>query len=88
MRVDGVITDYSSIYIDGLILDLPLAFVAFDRPKYFCNRGIAYDYNLITPAPKISTLNQFKNACLEMKSGADQWRDPRESVRKIFFKCR
>jgi len=85
---DGIVTDYSSIYVDGLILDLPTIFVDYDRDQYIKMRGIAYDYELITPGPKVQNWQDFQYACEEMKDGAAKWANDRELVRKLFFKYR
>jgi len=85
---DGIVTDYSSTYIDGLILDRPVTFVDYDRDRYMEMRGLAYDYELITPGPKVRTLEGFQAACEEMKEGAPAWAEHREFVRKMFFKHR
>jgi len=82
----GIITDYSSIYIDGLALDLPVIFVNYDQFEYIEKRGIAYDYDLITPGPKVQNFSEFKVACEEMIHGSIAWTTHRECVRKIFFK--
>lgn len=88
IRCDGIITDYSSIYIDGLALDLPAIFVNYDQAEYEDKRGLAYDYDLITPGPKVQSFTEFKVACEEMINGACSWSTHREYVRKIFFKYR
>ncbi|MEX0373685.1 CDP-glycerol glycerophosphotransferase family protein [Spiribacter roseus] len=85
---DGIITDYSSIYVDGLALDMPVAFVDYDRDRYTEMRGLAYDYNLITPGPKVRSWPEFKQACEGMASSAKEWAEQREFVRQMFFKYR
>lgn len=85
---DGIITDYSSTYIDGLVLDLPVIFIDFDRDRYVKTRGLAYDYDLITPGPKVCCWADFMSACEGMIRGADEWSARREFVRQIFFKYR
>jgi len=85
---DGIITDYSSTYVDGLALDRPVMFVDHDRELYMEKRGLAYDYDLITPGPKVRTWPDFQRACEEMVEGAEAWAEHREFVRKMFFKYR
>ena len=85
---DGVVTDYSSVYIDGLLRNLPCVFVDFDREEYLKKRGLAYEYELITPGPKVQNWADFKTACESMTLGAEEWAQNREFVRKMFFKYR
>lgn len=88
IKCDGIITDYSSVYVDGLALDRPVTFVDHDRELYMEKRGLAYDYDLITPGPKVQSWPDFQCACEEMVRGAEAWGEHREFVRKIFFKYR
>ncbi|ACJ34929.1 CDP-glycerol glycerophosphotransferase family protein [Anoxybacillus flavithermus] len=58
---DLLITDYSSIYFDYLLLDRPIIFVPADLVEYENTRGFLLEpYDRWTPGPKV--LNQ---ACLE-----------------------
>lgn len=50
---DGLITDYSSIYIDYLVTDNKMAFIPYDYSLYEKNVGFCYPYNDFTPGPKI-----------------------------------
>jgi CDP-glycerol glycerophosphotransferase (TagB/SpsB family) len=48
--VDVLITDYSSIYIDFLLLDKPIIFFAFDLPHYLeACRDMYFEYEEVTP---------------------------------------
>ena len=57
--VDVLITDYSSIYIDFLLLDRPVIFLPYDIDEYQQYRGFLYDYAAVTPGPKPKTLDSF-----------------------------
>jgi CDP-glycerol glycerophosphotransferase (TagB/SpsB family) len=51
--MDILITDYSSIYTDFLLLKRPIIFVPFDKTEYKNNdQGFFMDYDQITPGPK------------------------------------
>lgn len=47
-----LITDYSSVYFDFLILDRPIIFFIFDIDRYSKENGFYYEYNSVTPGPK------------------------------------
>ena len=49
---DLLITDYSSIYIDYLLLERPILFLPYDREAYLKTRGFNFDYDEVTPGPK------------------------------------
>lgn len=58
--VDILITDYSSIYFDFLLLNRPILFVPTDVKDYTRNRGFVLEpYNFWTPGPKATTFNDF-----------------------------
>ena len=53
-----LITDYSSIYADFLLLDRPIIFANFDHKSYIDNeRGLYWDYDKVTPGVKASDWN-------------------------------
>ena len=53
--VDVLITDYSGIYFDFLLLDRPIIFVPYDLDDYEARRGFLFDYHHFTPGPKVVT---------------------------------
>lgn len=58
--VDLLITDYSSICYDFLLLNRPVMFIPYDLEEYENNRGLIIDnYDFWTPGPKISTFKEF-----------------------------
>jgi len=58
LSCDYLITDYSSIFVDYLLLEKPVIFYPFDLEEYESIRGlvISFDNPLQTPGPKISAL--------------------------------
>ncbi|NDO80324.1 hypothetical protein CJP72_05900 [Citrobacter sp. NCU1] len=60
-EVDGLITDYSSIYCDYLILNKPVAFIPYDRDLYEKEIGFSTDYDAITTDMKLKTVDDFFN---------------------------
>ena len=51
--VDVLVTDYSSIYFDFMLLDRPMIFAPYDLADYREQRGLLFDYNENTPGPKV-----------------------------------
>ena len=59
--VDILLTDFSSIYIDYLLLNRPIGFVAADFYEYSNSRGFVFDNpNDYMPGAKISSLKELK----------------------------
>lgn len=84
--VDLLITDYSSIYLDFLLLDRPVIFVPYDIEDYQRKRGLAYNYNEITPGPHVFSMKEFLSAVENGLSGDDGFRDDRLKVKRLFHK--
>ena len=76
--VDVLITDYSSIYIDFLLLDKPIIFFAFDLPHYLTTcRDMYFDYDDVTPGVRATSFHQLLSS-LEEK---DQYREQRGTLK-------
>lgn len=84
--VDVIITDYSSIYIDLLLKNIPCIFIPYDLKDYVERRGLAYHYDDVTPGPKISTQKEFLEELKEALQGAPKYQQQRDTVKKLFFK--
>ena len=82
---DVLVTDYSSILFDYLLLDRPLVFYAPDLDRYRARRGFYFDYDEVTPGPIAKTAPEFR-AALEGVLGAegDGFADERARVRDRF----
>lgn len=58
---DKLITDYSSIYLDFLCLDRPMAFIPYDIEQYTKYTGFTIPYEEFTPGKHISNKEEFYN---------------------------
>ena len=81
---DCLITDYSSSYIDYLLLDKEIIFFPFDIEKYTTiDRELYFTYDEITPGIKVRTYDELKNAIDNFASF--NYRDFRTRIRKQFW---
>lgn len=83
---DAIITDYSSIYLEPLLADIPVIFINVDMGQYLESRGLAYDYDLVTPGPKVDCFRALVEAIEDAMNGAPHWRQHRAFVKNMFFK--
>ncbi len=49
---DVLLTDYSSIFFDYLLLDRPIVFYPYDMDSYRSGRELLFDYDAMTPGPR------------------------------------
>ncbi|WP_083919055.1 CDP-glycerol glycerophosphotransferase family protein [Hydrogenovibrio halophilus] len=62
---DLLITDYSSVYFDYLLLDKPMIFVRTDQKRYEHNRGFLVEPNDDwSPGVSVSSQEQLQHTCL------------------------
>ncbi|MGB2631165.1 MAG: CDP-glycerol glycerophosphotransferase family protein [Candidatus Omnitrophota bacterium] len=86
---DFMITDYSSVYFDYLLLDRPVIFAPFDMDDYIkVDRELYYDYNEITPGPKANSWKDVLRWVDDCVSSPDKYRSDRERVREIIHEYR
>ena len=84
--VDVLVTDYSSIFFDYLLLDRPVVFLCHDLANYLADeRPMYFDYSEMTPGPKVTTVEALALELAEIASGNDVWKDARERVRSLVF---
>lgn len=86
-QFDFLITDYSSIYFDYLLLDRPIIFAPFDYEKYISDdRELYYDYYDFTPGPKANNWNELIIYMEDAIKNKDKYKEKRKIVRDIFHK--
>jgi len=83
---DILITDYSSVCIDDLLLDRPMVFFAYDYEKYITkDREMLFDYDWITAGPKCRCQEELERALQNYIEGKDDFVDKRREIRDIAF---
>lgn len=69
-----LITDYSSIYLDYLCLDRPIAFIPYDIKEYSEHTGFTFNYNELTPGIKIFTQEELLSFLIEENDNYKKFR--------------
>lgn len=85
-HVDVLITDYSSIYMDFLLLDRPVVFNPVDLEQYEAERGFLFDYAEHTPGAKTRTEPELLAALDAELRGEDPYVEHRACTRALFHK--
>jgi len=81
---DLLITDYSSIYFDFLLLDRPIIFTPIDLDEYIENAGMLYGpYEYWTPGPKVLDQETLQEEILKNINGKDEYSNQRNVIRNI-----
>lgn len=86
--VDMLITDYSSIYFDFLLLDNPIIFFPYDYNKYITSdKELRFNYNSFTPGPKCYSEKQLEDEIIKILiQKIDEYVVRRKKVKKYCFK--
>jgi len=84
---DGLITDYSSIYMDYLYLDKPVIFFCYDYERYINqDRELQFDYDWITPGPKCRDQDELEAEIdSALRKNSDCYKKRREEIFKMAF---
>lgn len=84
---DVLLTDYSSVYFDFLIVDHPIVFYPYDYKKYISqNRELLFDYESMTPGKKVTNENDLYTAFEEiLVNNIDEFVDFRQKIRELSF---
>jgi CDP-glycerol glycerophosphotransferase len=81
-KFDLLITDYSSIYFDYLLLDRPLIFLPYDYDTYDKEIGFTIPYGEFTPGYKPVSMEELMNAIQE-SFDMDKYKDERDRINTI-----
>lgn len=81
---DGLVTDYSSVFFDYLLLDRPIGFTVDDMEEYRQTRGFVVDdpYPLM-PGAFIHTPEEFTAFLTALLSGEDEYQSRRQEVARL-----
>lgn len=86
-RADILVTDYSSIYFDFLLLDRPIIFFNYDLETYLENaRELYFDYEEYTPGRKAANQTELQEALKNALEGNDlEEKEKRKRIREQMF---
>lgn len=81
---DALITDYSSIYFDYMLLDRPIGFTVDDMELYAKERGFVFeDPQAYMPGEKITSADELSLFIRHVIDGADPYAEQRRRVNDI-----
>lgn len=81
---DVLVTDYSSVFLDYLLLDRPIVFHAPDLETYRADRGFYYDYESFVPGPVADDTDSLLDHLVEAVE-SDPHAARRRSLREAFL---
>ncbi len=82
-----LITDYSSVYFDYMLLDRPIGFSISDMDKYRSDRGFVFDNPLsMMPGDIITNGNEFLRFIRKIIDGKDDYVNERRKLSQQFNK--
>lgn len=81
--VDLLVSDYSSITNDYLLLDRPMVFVPYDHDSFARSPGFMYDYFGTLPGPAVYNERDFLRELQDGLTGRDGHRERRRRLRSL-----
>ncbi len=82
-NVDMIVSDYSSITLDYLLLNRPICYLPYDYDQYNTNRGFSFDYFKYLAGPIIKNQNDFQSFLLTKE---DDYIEKRIELKNLFHK--
>lgn len=83
---DILITDYSSVYFDFLLVDKPIVFFDYDYEEYSSNmNGFVYDYEENAPGEKVKTQDDLEKSIENILNDKDLFKKQRMDILNKFF---
>lgn len=84
---DLLVTDYSSVFIDYLMLDRPIVFYVPDLNDYHAIRNFLLEpYEFWTPGPKATTMADLARELQKSLSGVDIYKEHRQRLVRILHR--
>ncbi len=81
-QADALLTDYSSVYLDYILLDRPIGFLLEDIEDYLKGRGFLFDnYMDFMPGEKMYTFEDLLAFISHVSEGVDDYKEERRKVR-------
>lgn len=80
---DIVITDYSSIYVDFLVLNRPVMFFPYDLKEYSKSTSFVAPYRELTPGPHVLSQRDFIAELEGLLSGRDDYSSERQRLSEL-----
>ena len=80
-----LITDYSGIWLDYLLLDKPIIGFCYDFEEYMSDRSFLYDFEGIFPGKVAKTEVDFITTVAEALAGKDTFKQKRKTVSDMFL---
>ena len=78
---DGLITDYSSVAIDYMLLDKPIAFSLDDFEKYKNSRGFVFEDPLkYMPGHHVYNFDDLKQFIVDISNNKDVYKEDRHNI--------
>ena len=86
LETDILITDYSSIYIDFMLLNRPILFYAYDYEQYLQeDRQMYFIYDEVTPGPIVKDGGQLVDALEQSLSGKQFDAQKQKEILELFY---
>lgn len=83
-QCDALITDYSSIFYDFLLLDRPIGFTVDDVDSFTENRGFwMKNPDLYKPGMKVKSISDLMEFCRNVAENIDNYKDERKRVNTL-----
>lgn len=84
-KADALITDYSSVGADYLLLDRPIAYVQNDKEEFSDKRGFCFDnIDEMSPGDKIKCKEDFTKFIEKIYNNVDEYSEDRKRVRDFY----
>lgn len=84
-QCDAMITDYSSVFFDYLLLDRPIGFTIDDMTEYSGNRGFNFDNPLgYMPGPHMKNMGDLYQFIEDLSNNNDIYKEKRKEVNSLF----